>query len=504
MPCAAAFMLVTGWIATQAQAQALPSKLREAGCCDSVGKIIEPACMLKRFVSNAGANVFSGVFATIYQLTITGIGGRVWQGTEFASWALALSIAAIAPIFAANLSGVITRRVVEVRHGDAHPSELAIIEAGRKLGHHLGLSAIVALICIGAWIQVNSLHQALRPSDFAFLLFTMLLTNSWLLFWQVRFGQYYADERNWIPALTLAVARVGGIFGMIIGLAVGQHDLLVTALGLCAGTWTGLACAIVLLPRPNSAKWPDHLLASAEIQAQYRANLRLLSGFAVGSVSMLVIQYSIPPLMALIAPERFNAFYLASALNIVAASVLAAATSALLAPLTRWRVSGDMASLQRATLLSPFVYSACCLVVLYCGWYLMEPVLGAMKIRAASVDDIRSFLAILGLQTVIRNAAAGYAMYIASSGTSRQMASPLLIEIALALTMAISLGWFYGENALLYGLAISGLLGSLYSSRVLASLSRDLHIAGWRAFFSLLGAQLLFSGLWWLIVRLEQ
>lgn len=464
--------------------------------------------MLKRFVSNAGANVFSGVFGAIYQLTITGIGGRVWQGAEFASWALALSIAAIAPIFAANLSSVITRRVVEVRHGNLGSAEAAIIEAGRRLGRHLVLFALGTLIFAGAWIQANSANQKLTSGAFAILLLVMLSTNSWLLLWQVRFGQYYAEERNWLPALTLAAARLGGVLGMAAGLAVGDQSLLLAAVGLCAGTWLGLACAITLLPRPGPSQSPTPIGASAaasesesvDIRTEYGANLRLLSGFAVGALSMLVIQYGIPPLMALISPEKFNAFYIASALNIVAASVLAAATSALLAPLTRWRVSRDMASLHRATLLSPFICSACCLVVLYCCWYLMEPALATMQIRAASIEDIRSFLAILGLQTVIRNAAAGYAMYIASSGTSTQMAGPLLIEIGLALTVAVSLGWFYGENALLYGLVISGLLGSLYSSRILASLSRDQQIAGGRAFASLLGAQLLFSGIWWLVV----
>ena len=58
--------------------------------------------MLKRFASNAGANIFSGAVAAAYQLAITGMGISAWHGAEFASWALALSIAAIAPIFAAN------------------------------------------------------------------------------------------------------------------------------------------------------------------------------------------------------------------------------------------------------------------------------------------------------------------------------------------------------------------------------------------------------------------
>jgi hypothetical protein len=131
----------------------------------------------------------------------------------------------------------------------------------------------------------------------------------------------------------------------------------------------------------------------------------------------------------------------------------------------------------------------------------MGPVLERFLVRAASLEEIRAFLAILGLQTVVRNAAAGYAMYIASSGTSRQMAAPLLIEIGLAFTIAVPLGWWFGENALLFGLMLSGLLGSLYSSLVLASLPHHHRISAGSAFIFLLGAQALFSSLWWFITR---
>ena len=72
--------------------------------------------MLGRFASNAGANILSGVVAAAYQLGITAMGISTWHGAEFTQWARALSVAAIAPIFAANLSSVVTRRVVQARH----------------------------------------------------------------------------------------------------------------------------------------------------------------------------------------------------------------------------------------------------------------------------------------------------------------------------------------------------------------------------------------------------
>jgi hypothetical protein len=457
--------------------------------------------VLKRFASNAGANIFSGAVAAAYQLTITGAGSRAWHGAEFLSWALAFSVAAIAPVFAANLSSVITRRVVEARHGLAGAAEIAIVEAGRRIGQHLTLLALVVLVCAGAWIHKRAAPGALPTSSFLMLLVLMLSTNSWLLLWQVRFGQHFADERNWPPALTLAAARIGGAMGMIAGLAASSQSLGAAGLGLCAGTWTGLAFAQLLLPRPQKIRIEGSYLGALDIQKQYKTNLRLLSGFAVGAASMLVIQYSIPPLMALIAPERFNAFYLASTLNTVAVGGLAAAMSALLAPFARWQVSGDAKSLRRVALFSPILCVSCCLAVLCLCWYTLDPVLHALKLRAANIEDIRAFLGILGIQTIVRNAAGGYAMYIAAVGSPRQMATPLIIEIILGLTLAFPLGWFYGESALLYGLIISSLIGSAYSSRVVASISGSHRIRLSAALPSILTAQAAASVVWLLIIK---
>jgi hypothetical protein len=456
--------------------------------------------MLRRFASNAGANIFSGAVASAYQLTITAMAVRAWHGGEFASWALALSVAAIAPIFAANLSSVVTRRVVEARHGKSGAAESAILLAGRRIGQRLACMAFAILLCAGAWIQTRSVSGAMSTSAFLGLLVIVLSTNSWFLLWQVRFGQHYADERNWLPALTLAAARIGGTLGMFAILAAGSQSLAAVALGLCVGTWMGLGCAQLLLPGPRAIRLDGASPTRQEIRKQIRNNIRLLSGFAVGAASMLVIQYSIPPLIALISPERFNAFYLASSLNMVAVGVLAAAMSAMLAPLTRWHASGDTSSLQRVALFSPILCASSCFAVLCFCWYAMGPVLHALTVRAANIDDIRIFLALLGFQTIIRNAAAGYAMYIASAGSSRQMGAPLIIEIVLAFSVAVPVGWFFGERALLCGLSFAGLVGSLYSSRVLASLHRPDRISLRIAFPSLLVAQAAVCGLWWSVV----
>src|ERR1700760_500233 len=132
--------------------------------------------MLKRFAFNAGANIFSGAVASAYQLGVTGMAARAWHGAEFASWALALSVAAIAPIFAANLSSVVTRRIVEARHGKPGAVEPAILSAGRRIGQRLASVAFAILLSAGAWIQMRSESGAMSTSAFLGLLAIVLST----------------------------------------------------------------------------------------------------------------------------------------------------------------------------------------------------------------------------------------------------------------------------------------------------------------------------------------
>jgi hypothetical protein len=457
--------------------------------------------MLRRFASNAGANLFSGAVAAGYQLAVAGLAVRAWHGAEFASWALALSVAAIAPIFAANLSSVVTRRLIELRHADPRAEAQATVLGGQRIARRLTSLAFAVLIATGAWIESRSSAGALTTSGFLILLAVALTANCWLVLCQTRFGQYYADELNWMPAVTMTSARAGGVAGMSIVLAAGVQDLVHVALGLCVGTWTGLGLAVLLLPEPSAGRSRGVAPSGAAVRVQYLISLRLLSGFAVGSASMLFVQYGIPPWVALIAPEQFNAFYLASTLNTVAVGVLAAATSAMLAPFTRWHSSSESRSLQRIFRFGPLLCVASCLAVLWICWLVLEPVLTNIAARAARIEDIRVFLALLGFQTIIRSAAAGYALYIASAGSSRQMASPLLIEIVLALCLAAPLGWLYGDRALLYALSFAGLVGSLYSSKIVASLQGPDGVSIGRAFRRLFGAQVGACAMWWWIVR---
>jgi len=61
------------------------------------------------------------------------------------------------------------------------------------------------------------------------------------------------------------------------------------------------------------------------------------------------------------------------------------------------------------------------------------------------------------------------------------------------------LGWLFGVHALLLSLTFAGLIGSLFSSKTFTSLCMQKNTSAFKAFASLMTAQLVGSALWWWI-----
>lgn len=456
--------------------------------------------MLKRLSSNASANIFSGAVVMVSQLGVTAMAVATWHGVEFAVWGLAMSIAAIAPIFSANLSSVLTRRLVEARYKESGKVRNAIVMSGRRISRCLAIISFVTLFSAGAWIQAHSVSEPLTTSEFLILLTMLLCANGWVLLWQVRFGQCYADERHWWPALTLACSRGGGILGMFIVLYLGSQNHITAAIGLLLGTCIGLVIGQLLLPSywiGGAAELPAEL----EIRDQLWHSIRVLYGFAFGAFSSLITQYSIPPLIAFIEPHRFNAFYLASVLNAVVVGVISAAMSVLLVQFTRWHTFGVALGVDRIALFGPALSAGASLFVLCVCWFGLQFMPdNFFTIRSIDFNDIGLFLALLGFQTIIRTSASGFAIYVYAAGSSRQMIAPLAIEMLLILMIAVPMGWLFGVNALIIGLMFAGLIGSQFSAKAFTSLCKPAQVSDRTALVSLLTAQLVGSVLWWCIV----
>ncbi|MEY2892516.1 MAG: hypothetical protein RJA98_2424, partial [Pseudomonadota bacterium] len=322
--------------------------------------------MLKRLASNAAANLSSGLVAACCQLAATGFATRIWHGSEFSTWALALSISAIAPLFGVNLSSVVTRRLVQDRHTNRGVNTESIIRGANKLSRQLTFWATILLFSAGLVIYASTPGPEDHGSTLILLLPVFLLSNIWQILWQTAFGRHYSEERNWPPTVTQGAARVGGLLGLISTCTFISNSPIYAATGLLIGTWTALAaCTAAFKPR-SIAKKP--VTTPLNIDSQYLETRRVFVGFGIWSLGSLVIQYGIPPIIAALSPATFNAFYIASTLNLIAIGALSSAMSALLAPVTRWHTGGQQKRLRQLAYFGPIVCCTICLLAFICEW----------------------------------------------------------------------------------------------------------------------------------------
>jgi len=413
--------------------------------------------MWRRFASNALANLVTGVSGTIFQIALTAVASRTFDREGFSVWTLALSMAALVPLFAASLSTIVTRQLLQ------HETQAsAIMGAARQVAFMLCLVALTVITLLGFSLSRVSIPLASQSSwAFSILVLGLSAAQLWQIGAQPRFGWSFARERNWQVAGTIIGVRSGALISMIAAAHWGHaNNPLLIAYALAIGSVVGMLVSFRMLPGPV----PGSDVLSPEQRTHQAQIVHLLKGFAVWSVGSAAIQYGLPGFMSLIAAPHYNAFFLAYTLNITVIGTVAAAASALLAPLTRLRVSGNTRSLHAWLTWAPIATGIALLALLATLWIGLAPLLVAWSPGIASAEEVRHHLRWLGLQTIARSIALIYSVLLSSAGTPRQLGRPIIAEMSLTCLVAAPLGWLYGDTAFLSALAVAGLLTAIYTA----------------------------------------
>ena len=453
-----------------------------------------------KFASNATANIFNGVVGAFYQLGLTALSFRILSDSDFSAWGLALSLATIVPLFGSNLANVVARRVIDIRHIGSSGLEIVAIKSARLLAKHLALLAVISVFVFGFWVYLNNPLININRYQFLILLGALILGNITLILLQVDFGLYFSDESYWPPAIITALMRLGAIIGFILVVGVFRSNIYLGGVGFLLGGFAGIFFAKLIIYTKKNNEIVFEYDANA-FRKQYWENIKIFSGFIVWALGSLVIQYGIPPMVSLISPEKFNAFYIASTVNTVAIGGITAIIGALFAPVSKWHKTENFKPLKMMAIYSPLVCGVSCLIFFTIAWYSLNSVLMLLKGNSDLAENIYPLLALLGFQTIIRLSAMGHSVSLAAVGSSLQISGGVVLEILITLCVAIPLGWQLGANSLLLGLIFAGFICSLYTCAIGLSVSKTKFMASSSAYLILIGSQITVSILWWIVVH---
>jgi hypothetical protein len=412
----------------------------------------------KRIGSNAAANVCSGATVALSQLLMTAIAARVFEPETFAQWTLLISLAALSPLFGASLASIVTRRLVQVDRGADEQSRAAIYAASQRLARQLGLLAFVAIGLLAVAIRPWSLP--LQHMAWSTLIATSVLLvggHIWQVTQQPAMGWHFARENAWHVAGATGLVRVGSLAGMVAAWSWFDGQVTLAAALVCTGAWLAvLICRQAgFVPRfsvqPSDGAVDHH---TVEIW-------RLAKAFAVWSAGSAVILYGLPAMMSTLAGARYNAFYLAYTLNLVALGVVGSVATALMAPVTRAVSARNQSALIRASLWGPVCTAVALVLLLACLQAATPFILKHLAPGVASSQDVAGFVYLLGFQSIARSLALVFSVILSAAGSPRQVTLPIVAEMVLVIGVALPAGLQWGDTVFLATLGVAGAVSAL-------------------------------------------
>ncbi len=416
-----------------------------------------------RLGSNAAANLLTGASSMVFQLALTAMAARSFDHATFSVWTLAISMAALTPLFAINLASVVTRQLVGASVSGSEDSQAMVVRAARRVALILAASAVFVIAAASVLLYRRSPELA-HAHEAEFVLAVLVLTAGqlWQIGLQPSFGWHYAHERNWPVAGMFVLVRSGGLLAMWLGISALTGNFFIAALCVALGSWIGLAVAEFgfFAPKIRAST------RGAALSRQVRETTHLAMGFAFWSLAVAAIQNGLPPLMSLLKTADYNAFYLAYSLNLVLAGVVGSAGAALLAPLTRLRLRGQHALLVRRLM---WVTLACAafLIITLGGFRVgMNFIVRYWSAGIADSTAVNGYLYILGFQTIARSMAIPFASILSSAARPMQLIAPSLLELGLTVCVAIPLGVAFGSKVFLMMLPAAGLAAAIATTLV--------------------------------------
>lgn len=455
--------------------------------------------MWQRFASNVVANTATGASTLVFQIALTGLASRVLSRDDFSIWALAFSLAAMVPLFGINLSSVVARSMTsDDVTKPSGPLQRHAMDAATQLARRLAwwsvtFVSVLALVVGLASPQVRGDSLLLLTATTA----ALGASQVWQVSAQPRFGWHVAQATNWRVAEAYLVTRVVALAaaGTLVWLGWRQAPWGM-ALAVAAGTLAGWAWWSARHPPP----WPVGGETDANTVATSKASILSLSrGFAVWAVGSAAVQYAVPPYMAVIGVGDYNAFFVAFTLNTVIVGVLGAAGGAMLAPVLRKSAVRDFDAVARWLLVAPAVTGLALLVMLGSVWWSMPTWLPRWMASLVQTVDVREFLQLLGLQTVLRSVAIAPAAVFAALAPARRLGLPTWIEVALTLAVVAPTGIMFGAHAALLVLAAVGAIAACITTGwalVTLPVARARRL---QCLAAIMATQLVAGASWWML-----
>lgn len=423
---------------------------------------MEISCQAMKSASpliNALANIVTGFSVVVFQL----VGTRIVASTDsenLAVWALAVSLAGFAPLFAFNLNTGVARRAVSFESQATDAWASLICYAVRLAWRYLG-------VAISAGVLGAMLLPVIYPQQIGTDLVARVLCISglfwgscWIVLAQPFQGVLIARQRN------VSIAKAN-LLGRMLALIVLWALIVLTgslplALVVCgASLWLSY-----WLMRRDVPEWRDWATYTA-IAPREQGLARITKGFAVWSIAALLFQASLVPIVGVIEPAATAPVYLAVTLMAIVVGVINAGTGAMIAPFGR--LVGEEA-LAWGLRLSWLVSAGLLVYVVLLVW-LLPQILEIWVGNAVYAVQVRCYLVLVAGLQCVRSSAAVSSVVLMVKADNRQLVGPSLFELLGLVVLAIPTALIAGTTLMLAVLIMISCIAACATITMAASLN---------------------------------
>lgn len=386
---------------------------------------------------NALANIVTGFSVVVFQL----VGTRIIASTgseSLAVWALAVSLAGFAPLFAFNLNTGVARRAVGFVSQSTGEWASLFCYAVRLAWRYLVAAIVVGLLGTVLLPVIYPLQVGADPVARVLSISGFFWGSCWIVLAQPFQGVLVARQQNVSIAKATLLGRILAL--VVLWVLTVLTDSLPVALVACgAGLW--LSYWLMRCDVPEWREWA----AYSSVAQQDQGLARITKGFAVWSIAALLFQASLVPLVGAIEPEATTPVYLAVTLMAILVGVINAGTGALIAPIGQMVSEEAFAKVARLS----WLVGAGLLVYTVLLIWLLPQILEMWVGNAVDAAQVRCYLVLVAGLQCVRLSAAVSSVILMVKADNRQLTGPSLLELVGLLALAIPIGFVAGAPMML-------------------------------------------------------
>lgn len=417
--------------------------------------------MLKRFTSNAGANIIGGIGTAIYNLLLPSIVVHNLSASDFSIWSLGLQVMIYVQVVGFGIQTVLAKFIASDNELTSKRSLSLTCTVGREIVNRLMIIGIIISIILSfiyplffSGLQAEQI-VVLRYCVIAFGVSASIQISALL-----PIGYFMGVHKNYVHISCQLFGRAFSLIAIIVFTKMNFNiQFLAVALSFCLLIYVFLLNSLLKKQNLFSANFVFDESEIYERKSNIKSQCKLL---AIWSICMLCVNGLQTPIVGFYNIDEVGTYSLAYTLVLVITGLFQSALSPVITNGSSLYAKNEIKNLKKLLYVSSFGVFILGLFLL-CGVFFWGHFFLKLWIGVEKAGHVFPIFFILAVAFIIRNMATPYSMMLIATGMHKNASIPAISEASCSVFLSLILGYFYGVSGVAYGVYFSSIIGLFIS-----------------------------------------